>query len=176
MDEKEFKNISVKGRVAYGIRCLEQTLIYYNCSLENWKWIIEKIWGYTSVVYLDDWFYEIAEFMPDSILDDKDCYPEDCEYLSEEQFYRLVRTYSEDSNPVINRIIRLIFEMGTSDLYSKLEGCAQNSLDCLNKIMCIMVQENIELPSSTPFSNYSYKENNGWGESFDGKKSSLILT
>lgn len=175
MLDKRFKTISVRGRVSYGICCLEKVLIYYKCSLEKWKWILEKLWQYTDIEYLDDWYYEIAEFLPDSILEDTHYKTEEFEYLSETEFYSLVELYKQESNVLINQIFRLIFEMGTMDLYSKLEGEAKNSLICLKKINSAMTQNNIEVPAVEPFIKYSYSEENGWGRDFNGRELSIIL-
>lgn len=175
MIEEKFKNISIKGRVAYGISCLERALICYSCTLKNWEWVLEKIWEFTSIEYLDDWFYEMAEFLPDSLLEDNEYIPEEFEYITEKQFYILLELYQKESNQVINQIFNLIFEMGTFDLYSRLENYSPNTLICLEKINNIMVLNNIELPSVANFIRYSYYENKGWGNSFEGKVNSIIL-
>lgn len=175
MIREKFKNTSVKARVAYGICCLEKTLIHYNCTLEKWKWVLEKLWKYTSIEYLDDWYYEMAEFLPDSFLEGDQYNPEEFEYITEEQFYILLEIYTTESNQVISQIFRLVFEMGTIDMYSKLENFAPNSLNCLEKINSIMYQNGIELPSITNQNKYSFRDNNGWGKSFEGKEESIIL-
>lgn len=61
------KNISIRGRMAY-----------------------------TKIQYLDDWMYEVAEYMPDSILEDA---MEDAEYITEKEFRYLYKLYS-DSNKI----------------------------------------------------------------------------
>ena len=98
MLDERFKMISVRGRVSYGIKKKKKVLIYYKCSLEKWKWILEKLWQYTDIGYLDDWYYEIAEFLPDSILEDAHYKTEEFEYLSETEFYSLVGLYKQGSN------------------------------------------------------------------------------
>ena len=175
MIREKFENVSVKARVSYGICCLERTLLYYNCTLEKWKWVLEKLWKYTSMEYLDDWYYEMAEYLPDSLLEDTKYNSEEFEYITEEQFYILLDLYRTESNKMISQIFRLVFEMGTIDIYSELENFAPNSLNCLEKIENIMNQNNIELPPIINQSNYSFQENNGWGKSFEGKENSIIL-
>lgn len=175
MIDETFKMILVRGRVSYGICCLEKVLIYYKCSLEKWKWILEKLWKYTDIEYLDDWYYEMAEFLPDSILEDDYYKTEEFEYLSEAEFYSLVELYKQESNMLIAQIFRFIFEMGTIDLYSTLEGEAKNSLMYLENIRDAMNQNNIEIPAIEPFIKYSYSENDGWGKDFDGRELSIIL-
>lgn len=76
---------------------------------------------------------------------------------------------------LIAQIFRFIFEMGTIDLYSTLEGEAKNSLMYLENIRDAMNQNNIEIPAIEPFIKYSYSENDGWGKDFDGRELSIIL-
>lgn len=56
---------------------------------------VRKLWSYTKIQYIDDWMYELAEYMPNSILEDT---MEDAEYITEEEFKYLHRLYS-NSNP-----------------------------------------------------------------------------
>ena len=67
---EELKNISIRGRMAYLIRSFENVLLHYNCNKEEWRWLLEKLWSYTKIQYIDDWMYELAEYMPNSILED----------------------------------------------------------------------------------------------------------
>lgn len=175
MIEKQLKSVSVRARVSFGICCLEKALIHYGCTLEKWRFVVEKLWRYTNIKYLDDWYYEIAEWLPDSLLEDNIYHAEEFEYVTKEQFLFLSNLYKTESNQTINKIFRLVFETGTIDLYSKLENFAPNSLNSLEKIESIMKQNNIEMPPITSQANHSFNENNGWGERFDGTNDSMIL-
>ena len=66
INENELKKISIRGRVAYGIACFERALIFYHCKNNVWIDVIKKLWDYTSIEYIDDWYYEMAEYIPDS--------------------------------------------------------------------------------------------------------------
>lgn len=174
MNVEDFKNISIRGRVAYGIACLERALLVYHCQNSMWNSVLEKLWSYTSVKYLDDWYYEIAEYLPDSISETTEYISSEFEFLSEEQFNDLKILYGE-SNIIIEKLFRLIFEMGTIDIYGKLEKHSMNTLDKLGEILKIMNIANIELPEIQFFLKYRYEDNNGWGECIDGKEYSLFL-
>ena len=113
---EELKNISIRGRMAYLISSFENVLLHYNCNKEEWRWLLEKLWSYTKIQYIDDWMYELAEYMPNSILEDT---MEDAEYITEEEFKYLHRLYS-NSNQEIHLFLKIIFECGTCELYSKL--------------------------------------------------------
>ena len=105
---EELKNISIRGRMAYLISSFENVLLHYNCNKEEWRWLLEKLWSYTKIQYIDDWMYELAEYMPNSILEDT---MEDAEYITEE-FKYLHRLYS-NSNQEIHLFLKIIFECGT---------------------------------------------------------------
>ena len=60
---EELKNISIRGRMAYLISSFENVLLHYNCNKEEWRWLLEKLWSYTKIQYIDDWMYELAEYM-----------------------------------------------------------------------------------------------------------------
>ena len=94
MDSKilteQLKNISIRGRMAYLLCSFENLLLYYHCDKDEWKPVLEKLWAYTKMEYLDDWMYEIAEYLPNSILEDT---MEDAEYITEIEFHTLHKLY-----------------------------------------------------------------------------------
>ncbi len=64
------KDISIRGRMAYLICSFERLLIHTGINIEEWEMVLDKLWAYTSVDYIDDWMYELAEYMPNCILED----------------------------------------------------------------------------------------------------------
>lgn len=81
-----FKQISIRGRMAYLIRSFEKMVLHYNFEREGWIMVLEILWAYTSTECLEDWMYEVAEYMPNSILEDT---MEDAEYITENDFKHL---------------------------------------------------------------------------------------
>lgn len=75
----------------------------------------------------------------------------------------------------INKMLRIIYELGTIDLYSKLQNGSPNTLEKLQEGIKSALQIGIELPNSFQFKIYKYSEGNGWGIPFDGRKLSLYL-
>ena len=115
-------------------------LDYYKGKEFMSRVVLEKLWSYTKIQYIDDWMYELAEYMPNSILEDT---MEDAEYITEEEFKYLHRLYS-NSNQEIHLFLKIIFECGTCELYSKLCDYSINTLkkieqavDIMKKIMLI---------------------------------------
>ncbi|MBT9783042.1 hypothetical protein [Coprococcus comes] len=174
INENELKKISIRGRVAYGIACFERALIFYHCKNNVWIDVIKKLWDYTSIEYIDDWYYEMAEYIPDSLLETDYYDKDDFEYLAETDFRTLKLCYKE-SNIVLSKIFRLIFEIGTLEIYGKLENYSVVTLKKLLEIIELMKKEKIKLPDEKPFLRYKYSEYGGWGERFNGQELSILL-
>lgn len=171
-DDMEYlKAISIRGRMAYVICLFERVLIHYNYDKQEWVKVLEKLWEYTYVEYLDDWMYEFAEYLPDSILEDT---LEDFEFITSEEYKCLHKLYSESCRDV-HRFIKLIFELGSIDLYSRLVDNSPNSLKKIEEAVELLKANGIDNISIEPFRQYSFKERNGWGEKFDGRSLSIIL-
>ncbi len=168
---EELKNISIRGRMAYLISSFENVLLHYNCNKEEWRWLLEKLWSYTKIQYIDDWMYELAEYMPNSILEDT---MENAEYITEEEFKYLHRLYS-NSNQEIHLFLKIIFECGTCELYSKLCDYSINTLKKIEQAVDIMKKNNVDLVDIKPFEKYSFNECSGWGNCFENNKLSKFI-
>ena len=171
IDMEILEKISIRGRVAYTICLFEQILEYYKCKGQEWKIVLEKLWTYTNIDFLDDWMYELAEYMPDSILEDT---VDDCEFITIEEFNHLYNLYSKSCSE-IKLFLKLIFEIGTIDLYSKLVDNSPNTIEKVKEAINILNNNNIRAISIEPFEKYSFNECNGWGKQFDGRKLSIFL-
>ena len=161
-----FKNISIRGRMAYLLCSFKKLLKYYNCSIDDWKIILEKLWKFTSVKYFDDWMYEIAEYLPNSIMEDS---LEDVEYISEEEVVFCKQLYSNVADD-IKEMIQIIFELGSCEIYGRITNSSNSTLEKLEEGVSLLKKNNITLIDVEPFKKYEFCENNGWGYPFDGKE------
>ena len=115
--------------------------------------------------------YEIAEYMPESVMEDN---TDDIEYITESELKRLKDLYK--NNPAeVNKMLRIIYEAGTIDLYTRLQNGSQNTLVKLQEGIDIAIKTGVKLPDISEFEKYRFIEGNGWGFPFDGKKYSLYL-
>ncbi len=149
-------------------------MIFYHCKNNVWIDVIKKLWDYTSIEYIDDWYYEMAEYIPDSLLETDYYDKDDFEYLAETDFRTLKLCYKE-SNIVLSKIFRLIFEIRTLEIYGKLENYSVVTLKKLLEIIELMKKEKIKLLDEKPFLRYKYSEYGGWGERFNGQEISILL-
>ena len=122
-----FKNISIRGRVAFLICLFERLLLYYKCDKAEWKIVLEKLWSFTTPGYYDEWMYEFAEYLPDSILEDT---MDDAEYITESDFNYLNKVYSKTSGDIL-LFLRIIFDCVSEELYTTIQN---NSPGTLKKV------------------------------------------
>lgn len=158
----EFENISIRGRMAYLLCSLKKLLIYYNYKIDDWELILEKLWKFTIVEYIDDWMYEMAEYLPDSIMEDS---MEDAEYITEEEFVFCKQLYSNVADD-IKKMIQIIFELGTCEIYGNIINNSINTLEKLNEGILLLKKNNIPLIDVAPFKKYKFSDDNGWGLPF----------
>lgn len=168
---ERLKDISVRGRMAYLICSFERLLLYYHCNKEEWKMVLEKLWAYTNIEYIDDWMYELAEYMPDSILEDT---MSDAEYITENEFRYLYHLYSETVQDILS-FLKIIFECGTCEIYSRLCNNSPGTLKKVNEAIDVLKVNGIALVDIIPFEKYEYTKHNGWGERFNGRDVSVLL-
>lgn len=174
MNIDTFKKISLNGRVAYGISCFENTLIDLNYDVNEWKVVLEFLWQFTSIQYLDDWSGMVSEIIPENLLEFKTYAEHDFEYLDEKNFKYLYNLY-KSSDEKIDFVMTSIYNIGTSHAYSIIVEHGQKSLNELEKLIIYMTQNNIQLPDVKAFEEFSIEENKGWGNKFDGRNISNIL-
>ena len=168
---EEFEGISIRGRMAYMLCMFENVLLYYRVEKKEWRWILERLWQFTTVQFVDDWLYEIAEFMPDSVLNDT---VQGLEFLTEDEFYSLRSIYTNTYEDVLY-MIRIIFELGTLEMYSTIRDFSPNTLEKLGEGIEIMQRLGLELISIEPFKKYRFIEGHGWGKPFNGKEFSQFV-
>ena len=146
--------------------------LHYN--VDHWKIVLEYLWEFTSIKYLDDWNGIIAEIIPDHLIQFRTFEEHDFEYLGENTFKYLYNLY-QDIDEKIDDIMTVIYSIGTSHAYTVIKEYGQESLDELEILINYMTKNNITLPDIRTFERYSIEENRGWGNKFDGKNISIIL-
>jgi len=65
--------VSGRGRIAYLILCLEETLRFYGQDFSAWEWILRQLWSITDCSennWIDIWLDSIGELLPSTVLAD----------------------------------------------------------------------------------------------------------
>ncbi|MFI3255093.1 MAG: hypothetical protein R3Y63_12295 [Eubacteriales bacterium] len=176
MDINFLKKISLRGRVAFSIRCFEYLLLDLGYDKEKWKFVLEIMWEFTNIKHLDDWTYKLNEISPDCLLEFDTYAKHDFEYLTKEDFYYLYDLYQNmDIDEKIIYCMEKINDIGSSHIYSCIIDYGAESFECLKEMIEFMAKNNLSLPNFTDFERFSINQSDGFGDDFDGKQLSIIL-
>lgn len=172
MNNNKFENISMNGRMAYIILCIES---YLKELFPNKKWdcLSARMWEVTSE-YWDEWDDKFIEIIPEYLFEFDNYEDSNFEVLSQEDY----DYYSEqfiDMPEDFNQLLLSLHEMQKIYCYSSIPGIGTESIQLIEKVCIILEKNDVTIPdiSSVSFSEFSEKE--GWGEKFDGTKLSLII-
>ncbi|MBO4990336.1 MAG: hypothetical protein J6D37_08410 [Clostridia bacterium] len=185
----EFVKISIRGRVAYGICCLENAMLRYGISGEGWNMLLCRMWEFTtlSAAYdetlkmlgLEKWsnllyFLPEREYFPQrdyakfiqriTFRDHMFLYPE--EPPTKEVFEKLCDSYQAHDHETIKKICHSIFDIGSDELCAGIDDKSQNTLDELQKLLDMMYAEKIPMPEVEPFRQYDFMRAE-WGYDSD---------
>lgn len=175
MVKEGFIDISIRGRVAFSIQCLENALIHFEIEIGEWRLLLKHLWEYTDAEFVDEWMYLISEMLPEHLLEFDTYEAHDFEYIKESEFEYLYNLYSGNNfNDTLGSIISIIYKIGTCDVYERFENISKESLDYIEKLIVCMSSNCIDIPDSKKFNDFLYSEG-GYGLRFDGKAFSCVL-
>ena len=177
--DTRFNAISMNGRMAYVIMCVEKylTSAYPN---RDWTLLAEKLWAATSTNW-SDWPEMYSNYIPD-VLFQYDSYDKELssgmtlsEYTEIENLYHgITEGREDDSEDSVNFILNKPFEMA-SVYEGTIIGDGSESLGIISETESILLKHNISLPDYHSVAFSKFTERNGWGNDFDGRKLSIIL-
>ena len=168
-----FENVSVVGRVAYGIMCAEEYLIH-KYQNKNWKIVFNDFWKITNLELWDEWMDEIIEIIPEYLFEFNDYMSSDFEFLTETKYDELKKIY-DNTNDDVNIILKMVYELANSHAYSSISKNGKESLRQLEKIIIFLEDEGIAPPDTKDVQTHLFSERKGWGNPFDGTSLSKIL-
>ena len=156
-----FKEISIRGRLAYGARCLENALAQYaiNEKLLT-QLLLPRIWEFTRSEDLSAWEQEINQIDPDVLLDAGAQRSMSTQEATLFQLYHSLPTF-------ITEMISDVIEIGTANLYGGTGSYSVHSLKPLERVIQSCKSHNISLPDLAPFYKTRFEEEHGWGKERD---------
>lgn len=199
----EFVKVSIRGRVAYGICCLENAMLRYGISGEGWNILLRRMWEFTTLSSVRNETYRfdlekwtnLLDYLPDDEsffrgnyekfvqwITDSDGKPHYAEELpAKETFEKLCDSYQAHDHETIKKMCRSIFNIGADELCAGIDEKSQLTLDELQDLLDSMYAEKIPMPAVEPFRQYAFHKPgwdydvHGWGEQFDGTKYSKFI-
>lgn len=173
MNKNTFSNISMNGRMAYAILCVEQ----YLCSKfpdDDWSILSREMWKVTSL-YWDEWNERFIEIIPQYLFEFDTYENSDFEKISKEDYFAFVELFKNKPD-TINQLLLKLQDLYDVYIYSDIPGEGEEASQIVLDICNILDQNNVSLPNVESVSFSSFSEKNGWGNSFNGESLSLILS
>lgn len=170
---KQFEDISIRGRIAYGTMCAEEYILSTRPT-QDWSPVFKKIWDFNEAEYWDDWHDEMLDILPECFLEFPSYETSDFQVLTKEEYTAISALYQ----PIPEHwevIIKNIFAMEEAYAYSTIPGTGLESLKSLGAIIDVLESLHITLPSINSVQQYRFAEKKGWGKRFDCKPLSKIL-
>ncbi len=167
----DFENISIRGRVAYLLCSLEKLLIHHNAEPDDWNWVLEKLWTYTELEWLDDWMFMASAMLPECILAGG---PKKHDLITESECHELRKLYSKSTDD-IKTMMQIIHYVGTEELFGNIPEHSPSTLAKMREAVGILEAEGVNPPDPRPFGRYRFSECDGWGKRFTGKGLSCFL-
>ncbi len=97
----DFENISVTGRIAYGIMCAEEYLVYKYPD-KDWIVVFKDFWEITNLELWDEWIDKTVEIIPEYLFEFNSYISSCFEYLTESKYNKLKKVYN--NTPLYNII------------------------------------------------------------------------
>lgn len=166
----DFKTISIRGRIAYGIMCAESYALTKYPD-RDWRPLFQVLWGISrDDVYWDEWASDVIDRLPETVLSDD---PRDWEETDAEVLERCRALY-RGMPEAFNRILSGIVDIEEADAYTVVEGYGAAALESLQDVIDVMRAEGVELPDPSPVAAMKF-EGDGRGGPFDARPLSRIL-
>lgn len=161
---EELKEISIWGRIAYGICCLENFITAQDYSKVEWAVVFELLWSFSDEEYYDEWLFKVAEFLPENILENEAFDEGEWDFIDEDLFYVLRELYSETPFiDEINLILLAIHNICCAELYTLTKVPATKSLIMTEQLIEQLKKLKFELPNIALFTPFSIHYKDCWG-------------
>lgn len=178
--DKRFEKVSMNGRMAYVIMCVESYLVGKYPD-RDWTPVSKRMWKATCENW-GDWVEEYSTIIPDVILQ-YDKYDKEAleEYLTRKEYNALKVLYSgitdgneENPSDEVNYMLNRPFEMAMVYEGTSI-GDGKESLEIISAVETVLSRNEITPPDDAKVQFSSIEERNGWGNDFDGEYLSIVL-
>ncbi len=162
--ENRIKKISIRGRMALGIKCLEIKL--EKDELINKieiKKLLSELWDFIGSKRLDLWEEKFLDYEPESLIEDFENEKfGDFKNLKKEEIKVLYETYKK-SKPDLAELISWVIEIVRGNLYGGTGEYSKWTLDPTIEVLKIMKNHSLKIPDLAKFEKSKYSEFHGWG-------------
>jgi len=173
MNKKDFNNISMNGRLAYQLMCVERYLLakYPN---KDFSKLMKLFWQVTNGMYWDTFSDYVMDLEPSNFFEYDTYEEQDWLRLSKSEYDELVFCM-RDLNSEIDKLFETLKDQTFVYSYTVIPKDTKESINIIFDTIDILKKEKIDLPDIKYVNFSTIDQRNGWGNYFDGTKLSIIL-
>lgn len=179
MNYDKMSRVSMNGRMAYVIMCVE-AFLKTKYDDRDWSLIAEKMWLATEDNWTD-WPLMFASFIPDVLVDYDEYDESELNGMTAGEFSKVKSLYNgitkgneDDPDDEVNYMLNKPFEM--AQVYcNTVIGDGAESLEIIRDTEIVLYNNGIDFPDYTKVMFTPISEFNGWGNRFNGRDLSIIL-
>lgn len=172
MTNTSFSAISMNGRAAYAVMCAERYALAKYPD-KDWNPLFTWMWKCTSD-HFDEWYYRFMEILPEYLYEFDNYKDSQFDYLSEED-YKYYTEFFHDIDKNMEELLVIPTKIAMVYAYEPIPGEGKESIKLVEKAVHILKSNAVEVPNPKQVAFSSFSEKNGWGESFEGTKLSVLL-
>lgn len=161
-----FYKVSGRGRVAYLILCLEETLRYYGQDFSAWEWILRKLWSITDCSennWIGIWLDSIGELLPSMVLTNNTTEATPAEISKARTLYTRAGTAMIVINTIIENAYTIVCEWSPDTTAHD-----PDALCIIEKVEETMDAFGVTLPSNEIIQPLFEQKDSSFGKPFDG--------
>jgi hypothetical protein len=163
--EGKIKKISIIGRVALSIECLKmysQAIGVY--KTKEIEFIEELLWEFVEgSEKIEDWFEKVRDVEPSTIIDSKERgEQEEHKTISLAKFEALYTFYQSIPKYLVDLIEDALY-IGYANMYGDTGEYSQSSFNAIIRVLEILSEAGLKLPTLAKYEKSVYEEKHGWG-------------
>ena len=173
MNKKDYNNISMNGRLAYQLMCVERYLLTKYPKNDFTK-LMQLLWQVTNGMYWDSFSDYVIDLEPSNLFEFDTYEEQEWLRLSKEEYDELIPCMKGLDN-IVDDLFETLKEQTFVYAYTVVPENTKESIDIVFDTIDFLKQDGIELPDIKLVEFSTIDQRNGWGDHFDGTKLSIIL-
>jgi hypothetical protein len=154
--ETVFKKISIRGRFAFGVKCIESYVSENKIEIDSIDKLLTLLWEFTESESLHLWDEKISDLNPTNILGvEYEKFPNDFPTIDAAEYKELKKIYQNLYKDLIKLISETI-EIGTSNLYGGTGEYSSHSLKPTIEVYKITEKLLLKMPDVNSLSNLDF--------------------
>ncbi len=164
--------VSWRGRIAYLILCLEETLRFYGQDLNAWEWILRQLWSITDCSennVFTIWLDSVGELLPSEVLTNNTAEATSAEISKARTLYTQAGTAMIVINAVIDHAYTIVCQWDSDTIADDPEA-----IRLIDKVEETMMAFGVPLPSDEIIQPLFEQKDSSLGKPFDGLRFSYL--